>query len=116
MSSLRWGLLSTARINDALVHAGVNAVAVGSRDEAKARAYADARGIEKAYGSYEALLADPDIDIIYNSLPNSMHLPWAVKALQAGKHVLCEKPLARRAAEVEASFDVAEREGRILTE
>jgi predicted dehydrogenase len=116
MSSLRWGLLSTARINDALVHAGVNAIAVGSRDAAKAREYADARGIEKAYGSYEALLADPDVDIIYNSLPNSMHLPWAVRALEAGKHVLCEKPLARRAAEVEEAFDVAQRQGRILTE
>jgi D-xylose 1-dehydrogenase (NADP+, D-xylono-1,5-lactone-forming) len=116
MSSLNWGLLSTARINDALIHAGVNAVAVGSRDEAKAKDYAQQRGIAKAYGSYEALLADPDIDIIYISLPNSMHLPWAVKALEAGKHVLCEKPLARRAADVEAAFDVAEREGRILTE
>ncbi|WP_051223316.1 Gfo/Idh/MocA family protein [Conexibacter woesei] len=116
MSSLNWGLLSTARINDALLHAGVNAVAVGSRDEAKARAYADARGIAKAYGSYEALLADPDIDIIYNSLPNSMHLPWAVRALEAGKHVLCEKPLSRRAADVEAAFDVAQRAGRVLTE
>jgi predicted dehydrogenase len=116
MSSLRWGLLSTARINDALVHAGVNAVAVGSRDGEKARAYADARGIERAHGSYEALLEDPDVDIIYNSLPNSMHLPWAIRALEAGKHVLCEKPLSRRAADVEAAFDVADRAGLVLTE
>jgi predicted dehydrogenase len=114
---MRWGLLSTARINDALLGAGnADVTAVASRDAAKAQAYAAERGIAKAYGSYEALLDDPDIDIVYVSLPNSLHLPWAVKALQAGKHVLCEKPLSRRVAEVEAAFDVAEARGLVLTE
>jgi D-xylose 1-dehydrogenase (NADP+, D-xylono-1,5-lactone-forming) len=114
---MRWGLLSTARINDAILGAGnADVVAVASRDAARARAYADARGIPVAHGSYEALLADPDVDVIYNSLPNSLHLPWAVRALEAGKHVLCEKPLSRRAAEVEHAFAVADRAGRILTE
>jgi D-xylose 1-dehydrogenase (NADP+, D-xylono-1,5-lactone-forming) len=117
MSDLRWGLLSTARINDAILHAGTaNVVAVASRDAERARAYADARGIPRAHGSYEALLADPDVDIIYNSLPNALHLPWSERALAAGKHVLCEKPLSRRAAEVERAFDVAAAHDRILSE
>jgi D-xylose 1-dehydrogenase (NADP+, D-xylono-1,5-lactone-forming) len=114
---MRWGLLSTARINDAIVHAGnAEVVAVASRDAGKARAYADARGIPTAHGSYAALLADPEVDVVYVSLPNSLHLPWATKALQAGKHVLCEKPLSRRAEEVERAFDVAAAHGRILAE
>ncbi|HWI70868.1 MAG TPA: Gfo/Idh/MocA family oxidoreductase [Baekduia sp.] len=117
MSGLRWGLLSTAKINDAILGSGAaDVVAVASRDAGRARAYADAREIPAAYGSYEALLADAEIDIIYISLPNAMHLPWAVKALEAGKHVLCEKPLSRRAADVAAAFDVAEDRGRVLTE
>jgi D-xylose 1-dehydrogenase (NADP+, D-xylono-1,5-lactone-forming) len=117
VSDLRWGLLSTARINDAILGAGnANVVAVASRDAAKARAYADAKGIDRAHGSYEDLLADPDVDIIYNSLPNSLHLPWAERALQAGKHVLCEKPLARDPEAVAHAFDVADAAGRILTE
>jgi predicted dehydrogenase len=117
MTPLRWGLLSTATINDALLGAGnAEVVAVASRDGARARAYADARGIEKAYGSYEALLADPEVDIVYVSLPNAMHLPWATKALRAGKHVLCEKPLSRRAADVEAAFALADELGLVLAE
>ena len=108
MSSLNWGLLSTARINDALLHAGVNAVAVASRDEAKAKAYArGARDRARPTGPTRRCSPTRTIDIIYNSLPNSMHLPWAIRALEAGKHVLCEKPLSRRAADVEAAFDVA---------
>ena len=115
--SMRWGLLSTARINDAILGAGNAAVvAVASRDAARARAYADARGIAKAYGSYDALLADPDVDIVYVSLPNSMHSPWATRALEAGKHVLCEKPLSRRVADVEAAFDLADSRGLVLSE
>lgn len=114
---MRWGLLSTARINDAILGAGnADVVAVASREHAKAKAYADAHGIAKAYGSYEALLGDPEIDIVYVSLPNSMHLPWATRALQAGKHVLCEKPLSRRVADVEAAFDLAEARGLVLVE
>jgi predicted dehydrogenase len=91
-------------------------VAVASRDASAAEAYAREHEIPRAHGSYEALLADPEVEVVYISLPNSLHLPWAVRALQAGKHVLCEKPLSRRAADVEAAFDVAEREGRILME
>src|SRR3954463_1168247 len=117
MTALRWGLLSTARINDALLGAGnADVVAVASRDAARARAYAEARGIPRAHGSYDALLADPEVDIVYISLPNALHLPWATRALEAGKHVLCEKPLSRRAAEVSAAFDVAAERGRVLTE
>jgi xylose dehydrogenase (NAD/NADP) len=117
MSDLRWGLLSTARINDAILNAGnANVVAVASRDADRAAEYAAARGIPTAHGSYETLLADPDVDIIYNSLPNALHLPWSERALAAGKHVLCEKPLSRRAADVERAFDVAEAHGRVLTE
>jgi len=117
----QWGLLSTARINDAFL-AGVaearesTVLAVASRDRARGERYAAERGIPRAYHSYEALLADPDIDAVYISLPNSMHLEWTRRALEAGKHVLCEKPLSRRTADVAAAFDLAEREGRLLME
>jgi predicted dehydrogenase len=117
MSGLRWGLLSTAKINDAILGAGTaDVVAVASRDAARAERYAAARGIPRAHGSYAALLADPDVEVVYVSLPNALHLPWATRALEAGKHVLCEKPLSRRTAEVEAAFDVADAAGRVLTE
>src|SRR5690606_34417000 len=75
-------------------------VAICSRDQASARRAADELGIERAYESYEVLLADPDIDAIYNPLPNHLHVPWSVKALAAGKHVLCEKPLGLSAADL----------------
>jgi D-xylose 1-dehydrogenase (NADP+, D-xylono-1,5-lactone-forming) len=116
--SLRWGILSTARISTALLGAGSDQVfaAVASRDLARARAFAAEHGIERAHGSYEELLADPEVDAIYNPLPNSMHVPWSIRALEAGKHVLCEKPMSRRPEEVEAAFDVAAREGRVLAE
>ncbi len=119
--TLRLGILSTARINR-LVLAGardsdrVEVTAVASRDLARAEAYAREQGIERAYGSYEELLADPELDAVYNPLPNSMHVEWSIRALEAGKHVLCEKPLSRRPEDVERAFDVAERTGRILTE
>ena len=95
---IRWGLLSTARINDALIApiraaARSELAAVASRDPERARAYARDKGIPQAYGSYEELLADPQIDVIYNPLPNSLHCEWTVKAAAAGKHVLCEKPI-----------------------
>ncbi len=115
--SLRWGLLSTANINRALLdsgHGGI--VAVASRSADRAEAYARENGIERAHGSYEDLLADPEVDAIYNPLPNSMHVEWSIRALEAGKHVLCEKPLSRRPADVDRVFDVAEREGRIVAE
>jgi len=116
-----WGILSTADINRKFLAGAREArnaevVAVASRDLAVARDYAGRHGIERAFGEYDALLADPEIEAIYIPLPNSMHVEWAVRALQAGKHVLCEKPLSRRTAEVERAFDVAEREGRLLME
>ena len=119
--TVAWGILSTARINR-LVLAGartsdrVEVVAVASRDPVRAEAYAREQGIDRSYGSYEALLGDEDIDAVYISLPNSMHVEWSIRALEAGKHVLCEKPLTRRAAEAERAFDVAERQGRLLME
>jgi D-xylose 1-dehydrogenase (NADP+, D-xylono-1,5-lactone-forming) len=113
--------MSTAHINrlflaGAREAAGVEVVAVASRDGKKAEGYAREHGLERAHGSYESLLADADVEVVYISLPNSLHLPWSVRALEAGKHVLCEKPLGRRAADVRAAFDVAEREGRLLME
>jgi predicted dehydrogenase len=119
--STNWGVISTANINR-LVLAGaaksdrVDVVAVASRDQARAEAYAREHGIERAHGSYEALLADPDVDAVYISLPNSLHVEWSVRALEAGKHVLCEKPLDRRPEEVERAFDAANRAGRLLSE
>jgi predicted dehydrogenase len=119
--TVQWGLLSTARINDKFI-AGVSesresaVLAVASRDRTRAERYASARGIPRAHDSYEALLADPDVDAVYISLPNSLHLEWTGRALEAGKHVLCEKPLSRRAADVTAAFDLAERHGRLLME
>jgi predicted dehydrogenase len=113
--------MSTARINGAFLAGArqsreVEVVAVASRSPETAERYAREYRIARAHGSYEALLADPEVDVVYISLPNSLHLEWTVRALEAGKHVLCEKPLGRRAAEVEAAFDVAERLGRLLME
>jgi xylose dehydrogenase (NAD/NADP) len=120
-ATVSWGFLSTANINDKLLAGAagsdrVDVIAVASRDTERAEAYARERGIERAYGSYEDLLADPDVEAVYISLPNSMHVEWSVRALEAGKHVLCEKPLSRRAADVERAFDVAEESGRLLME
>jgi len=91
-------------------------VAVGSRDLGRAQAFASEHGVARAHGSYEELLADPEVDAIYNPLPNSLHVEWSIKALEAGKHVLCEKPMSRHPDEVDRAFDVAEREGRVLEE
>jgi len=118
---VRWGLLSTARINEAILEGArqsdrTEIVAVASRDAARAEAYAAERGLARAYGSYDELLADDDIDVVYNSLPNSMHVDWSIRALEAGKHVLCEKPLDRRVEAVERAFDAAESSGRLLME
>ncbi len=118
---VRWGILSTARINRLVIPGaqaspGVELVAVGSRSQQTADAYAHAWGIPTAHGSYEALLEDPEVEAVYISLPNSLHVEWSVRALEAGKHVLCEKPLGRRPEEVEHAFDAADRAGRILME
>lgn len=118
---VNWALLSTAHINLRLM-AGIDGVdgarklAVASREQARADAYASEHGIERAYGSYEALLADPDVDIVYISLPNGMHVDWTRAALEAGKHVLCEKPLSRDPAEVVELFDLAGARGLLLSE
>lgn len=118
---LRWGILSTASINDKFIVGcaesdQVTVTAVASRDASRARSYADEHQIERAHGSYEALLADPEVDAVYISLPNALHLEWTRRALQAGKHVLCEKPLSRRQADVVAAFDLAQQRGLILSE
>jgi D-xylose 1-dehydrogenase (NADP+, D-xylono-1,5-lactone-forming) len=116
--SLRWGILSTANITNKLLESGHDQefVAVGSRDLARAEAFAAEKGLVRAHGSYEDLLADPEIDAIYNPLPNSLHVEWSIRALEAGKHVLCEKPMSRHPDDVARAFDVAEREGRVLAE
>jgi len=103
---IRWGILSTAKINEALIDPLRQAerselTAVASRNLEKAQAYGREKGIPKAYGSYEALLADPEIEVIYISLPNALHCEWTVKAAEAGKHVLCEKPITITLAELE---------------
>ena len=116
-----WGILSTARIGARLVEGAsktgaAEIVAVASRNEATAQAFADGHGIARAHGSYEALLTDPSVEAVYIPLPNSMHVDWTVRALRAGKHVLCEKPMDRRAAQVTHAFDVAEQHGLVLSE
>ena len=121
MGLTRWGLLRTAAINDALLEGirrsdEAEVVAVSSRDPSRAEAYARERGIRKAHGSYEALLADPDVDVVYVALPNALHVEWAIRALEAGKHVLSEKPLTTDPAEAERAFDAAERADRLLME
>ena len=118
---MRWGILSTARINykllaGARLASNVDVVAVGSRDRERGEAFAAEHGIGRVHGSYEDLLADADGEAVYIPLPNSLHVPWSVQALEAGKHVLCEKPLTRRAVDAEAAFDAAERAGRLLME
>ena len=121
MSRLRWGLLSTARINRLIIpairsSARSEVTTVASRALDKARAYAADWKIARALGSYDALLADPDIDVIYIALPNSLHVEWTVRALEAGKHVLCEKPLALTALDVDRIAAAAGRAGRTATE
>jgi predicted dehydrogenase len=121
MDPVRLGLLSTAAINAQILGGAretdrVEIVAVGSRDGAKAQAYAAEHGIERAHGSYEALLADEGVDAVYIGLPNGMHHGWTLQALAAGKHVLVEKPYSRRAADAEAAFDAADAAGLVLME
>ena len=120
-ATFKWGLLSTARINRSILKGMTlsergEVFGVASRDLAKAQAYAAEHGLERAYGSYEAMLADPDIQIVYNSLPNSLHAEWTIKALEAGKHVLCEKPFAVTLADVDAMFAAARANQRVVAE
>jgi predicted dehydrogenase len=99
MSKVRWGILSTANIGVAKVIPAMQQgeyceiTTIASRDLGRAQAAAEQLGIPKAYGSYEELLADPEVDAVYNPLPNHLHVPWSIKAIEAGKHVLCEKPI-----------------------
>ena len=118
----RWGVLSTAKIGREHVIPGIvksdNGILAGiaSRDLAKAEALARHFGAHKAYGSYEALLASPDIDGIYIPLPTSQHVEWTIKAADAGKHVLCEKPISLRASEIQSLIDARERNKVIISE
>ena len=118
---LNWGLLSTARINRALIPP-LNAskrtrlLAVASRSQSSAESYAREWNIPRALGSYEALLADPEIDVVYNPLPNNLHAEWTIKALRAGKHVLCEKPMTLTLAELDEIIATSRETGRIVTE
>jgi predicted dehydrogenase len=113
MDKVRWGVLSTANIGVAKVipamqkgtFVAFNALA--SRNHEKGKAAAAQLGIPQVYGSYEELLADPNIDAVYNPLPNHMHVPWSIKALEAGKHVLCEKPIAMSSSEAQKLADAA---------
>ncbi len=119
MDKVRWGVLSTAKIAVEKVipamqlgeHCAVTAIA--SRDPEKAQAVGRRLDLPKAYGAYEALLADPDVDAVYNALPNHLHVPWSIEALQAGKHVLCEKPLGLTAAEAQQLRDAARARPRL---
>jgi xylose dehydrogenase (NAD/NADP) len=120
-SPIRWGLLSTAHINRAIIpplraSARHELRAVASRDRARGKTYAREWGIPVAHESYDALLADPEIDAVYNSLPNALHAEWTIRAARAGKHVLCEKPLAITVAEVDAIADAASGAGVVVTE
>jgi D-xylose 1-dehydrogenase (NADP+, D-xylono-1,5-lactone-forming) len=118
---LNWGLLSTAKINRVLIKP-INAskrnrlLAVASRSISSAEAYAREHKIPRAHGSYDDLLNDPEIDVIYNSLPNHLHAEWTIKALRAGKHVLCEKPFALSLSEVDAMISASQETGKVLAE
>ena len=119
--SVAWGLMSTAPINERILEAAresdlVEIVAVGSRDAERAEAYARERGIPRAHGSYDELLDDPEVEAVYISLPNGLHVEWTLRALEAGKHVLVEKPFSRHADDVERVFAVAESAGLVVSE
>jgi predicted dehydrogenase len=122
MEKVRWGVLSTANIGVKKVIPGMQrgerttVTAIASRDLSRAKKAAEALGIPTAYGSYEELLADPNIDAIYNPLPNQLHVPWTAKAAEAGKHVLCEKPLSLTVAEARSLVAVRERTGVLIGE
>jgi predicted dehydrogenase len=119
MSKVRWGILSTsnfaqAKVIPALLKCGhVEVIAIASRDQARAYEAAGRFGVPKAYGSYEELLADPDIEVIYNPAPNHLHVPWSINALEAGKHVLCEKPIGLNLAEAQQLLDASRRHPKL---
>ena len=120
-SRLRWGLVSTAKINRAVIGpirdaARSDLIGIASRNAGRAQTYAQERGIPNSYGSYEAMLNDPAIDAVYISLPNSLHAEWAIKAAQAGKHVLCEKPIVPTLAELDQVEVAADENGVTIFE
>jgi predicted dehydrogenase len=121
-NKLRWGVLGVARIATRKVipamqrGAWTTVDAIASRDDAKARQAARELGVRKAYGSYDALIADPDIDAVYIPLPNHLHVEWATRAAEAGKHVLCEKPIGLTAADAEALVRIRDRTGVLIQE
>lgn len=122
MTNLRWGILSTADIARKKVVPGIRkaerceVVAIASREATQARRVADELGIPRAHGSYEALLADPEVDVVYIPLPNHLHAEWTIAAARAGKHVLCEKPLAMTATDAQRMVDACAHEGVRLME
>ena len=122
MRALRWGILSTANIATEKVIPGIqksarcDVVAIASRDEAQARRVADRLAIPHSHGSYEGLLADPEVDAVYIPLPNHLHAEWTIAAARAGKHVLCEKPLAMTSEDAQRMVDVCRDEGVRLME
>lgn len=119
MKKIRWGVMSTARIGTETVIPAMQlgeysrVTVIASRQLEKAQTQARKLGIKKAYGSYEELLADPDIDAVYIPLPNHLHVPWAIKALNAGKHILCEKPIGLSTAEAQKLLDAARKFPRL---
>src|ERR1700742_1884677 len=121
-NKVRWGVLSTAGIAVKKVLPAMqkgewsDVTAIASRDRHKAEDVARKLGIPKAYGSYEELLADPAIEAIYNPLPNQLHVPWCIKAAEAGKHVLCEKPISMTVAEARSLLAVQQRTGVLIGE
>ncbi len=122
MRKVKWGVLGVAKIGvekviPAMQQGEVSQVAaIGSRDLGKAKAAADKLGIARAYGSYEDLLANSDIEAVYNPLPNELHVPWTLRALEAGKHVLCEKPIALDAGEARSLIGARDRSGKLVAE
>jgi len=122
MRKVKWGVLGVAKIAvekviPAMQRGEVSEVAaIASRDGARARAAADQLGIPRAFGAYEDLLADPEIDAVYNPLPNELHVPWTLRALAAGKHVLCEKPIALDAEEGRQLIEARDRSGKLVAE
>ena len=122
MRKLRWGVLGVARIATNKVIPAMQrgslteVVAIASRDRRKADAAAKTLGIQRAYGSYDALTADSDVEAVYIPLPNHLHVEWATRAAEAGKHVLCEKPIALNASEARTLLAVRDRTGRTIQE
>jgi predicted dehydrogenase len=118
---VKWGIISTADINRKVIPGAkaspkVDLVGVASRTKERADAYAREWEIKRAFGSYDELLADPEIEAVYISLPNTLHAEWSIRSVEAGKHVLCEKPFTRHPEEVTAAFDAADRAGKLLSE